>query len=879
MRKVILRSFQSPGDILMLTAAVRDLHAATPKTFLTDVRTSTPQLWENNRLITPLDDNSSGVQIVDMHYPLIHQSNQRPYHFLHGYAQFLEEQLGIRIPVTQFRGDVYLSDQERGSAPSMWGVTAPYWIVMAGGKFDFTAKWWNPTSYQTVVDAFQGKLHFVQCGLKEHWHPPLSGVTNLVGKLDIRGFLQLVYHADGILCPVTFAMHAAAAVPTAPGKPSRRACVVVAGGREPPHWEAYPEHRYLSTNGALSCCQSGGCWKSRCQKVGDGDLKDRRGLCEQPVQVNESLAIPRCMEMIRPEDVVNAIDLYYRGGALKYTETNRSRTAPRRSPPVAQGMQARRILIQFRHGLGDAVQLTAVLKHLRRLHPGWRVDVASLRGKHSCYSSLADNVYVLDEDRLDHTQFDQVYPLDWHEADQDYPRWPSTKVTRCLLEIFRIAPSEDLCRYSIEIPEAARRSASRYLAEVTAQPPDANGKFRAVLIHYQGNTSQSKKNLPHAAIQLVCEDVIREGFTPVILDWDQRSPLVNQETIFNPASSHPLWMGQNTGDAAVIAALVESSALMIGIDSGPLHVAGATGTPAIGVWTAHHPVRYFDLADNVIHLVPQNHADRAPGPRSLKYFEDHYRHHVYRDLATELRSYVLAQITREDEPEVRSKLSNREFLKKLSATSYDEQYYQEHRDAGLDYLAYGSWQAEYCRWLTDTLGLSGKHLLDAGCACGSIVRGFAEAGVVTDGVDLNEYMILQGRAQWPELAKRLHICDAVNLHLFEDEQFDVVHSAQVAEHWKPELVPCILRELQRVTKPRGLFVCFLDTLELMDRQGRRAEEEDPTHICIKPLSWWQQHLTQNGWQVCSGEFRQILQKHPLSYLRKYDWDWFIARKV
>ena len=38
--RLILKSFQSPGDIVMLTAAVRDLHAAYPGRFQTDVRTS-----------------------------------------------------------------------------------------------------------------------------------------------------------------------------------------------------------------------------------------------------------------------------------------------------------------------------------------------------------------------------------------------------------------------------------------------------------------------------------------------------------------------------------------------------------------------------------------------------------------------------------------------------------------------------------------------------------------------------------------------------------------------------------------------------------------------------------------------------------------------
>ena len=84
MRRLILKSFQSPGDILMLTAAVRDLHAAAPKQFQTDVRTSADAIWENNPYLTPLNESDGSVETLDMHYPLIHQSNQRPYHFIHG---------------------------------------------------------------------------------------------------------------------------------------------------------------------------------------------------------------------------------------------------------------------------------------------------------------------------------------------------------------------------------------------------------------------------------------------------------------------------------------------------------------------------------------------------------------------------------------------------------------------------------------------------------------------------------------------------------------------------------------------------------------------------------------------------------------------------
>jgi hypothetical protein len=303
----------------MMTAAVRDLHVSCPGNFITDVRTSAGGLWENNPFVSPLAEADEGVEEIEMHYPLIQQSNRRPYHFLHGFAQHLESQLGVHIPLTAFYGDIHLSAQEKSwmSQVAELGYEGPFWIMVAGGKYDFTAKWWNPSAYQEVVEHFRGRIPFVQVGELGHWHQPLNGVLDFRGRTDIRQFVRLMYHADGAVCPVTFTMHLSAAVETKSGKPRNRACVVIAGGREPMQWEAYPHHQFLSTNGALLCCDDGGCWKSRCQPVGDGDPKDQ-SLCEFPIQVTPELRIPKCMDMIRARDVIRRIELYYEGGALKY---------------------------------------------------------------------------------------------------------------------------------------------------------------------------------------------------------------------------------------------------------------------------------------------------------------------------------------------------------------------------------------------------------------------------------------------------------------------------------------------------------------------------------------------------------------------------------
>ena len=315
--KLLLRQDQSPGDVLMLTAAVRDLQRAHPGRYQIAVQSGAEALWDHNPHVATLAELGTADQIIDCAYPLIHQSNRRPLHFIHGMAIYLEWKLGVSIPISAFKGDIHLSDEEKQMPlpVSLQDRRPPFWIIVAGGKFDFTAKWWSPDYYQQVVDHFRGRILFAQCGEEDHWHPPLSGVVNLVGKTGLREFVRLMYHSDGVICPVTFAMHLCAAVPLRPGQLTR-ACVVIAGGREPVHWEAYPGHQFLHTQGAMECCASGGCWKSRCQPVGDGDPKDQ-DLCPHPVPAKPGLVIPKCMDLVRPQRAIDAIELYYAGGALK----------------------------------------------------------------------------------------------------------------------------------------------------------------------------------------------------------------------------------------------------------------------------------------------------------------------------------------------------------------------------------------------------------------------------------------------------------------------------------------------------------------------------------------------------------------------------------
>ncbi len=282
-----------------MTAMLRDLHLAYPGRFVTDVKTSCDGLFENNPYVTAVDPREPGVKDIYCHYSAVHQSNQRPRHMIEAMHQDLGDALGLYVPCRAFKGDVYLSDDEKMHSP----IGKPYWIVNAGWKPDFTAKGWSSARFQSVVDATPD-LTWVQIGESHHVHPRLRGAIDRVGQTSIRDLVRLVAHCQGVLCGITGLMHLAAAVPTKDGK--LRPCVVLAGGREPAHWEQYPGHRFLDRVGSLPCCRGGACWRTKVVPVaGCND-----SICDRPVDDGTGQTIPECMKMISVDDVVRAIRSY-----------------------------------------------------------------------------------------------------------------------------------------------------------------------------------------------------------------------------------------------------------------------------------------------------------------------------------------------------------------------------------------------------------------------------------------------------------------------------------------------------------------------------------------------------------------------------------------
>ena len=326
MLSYIFRCWLSLGDIVLLTAAIRDLQANFPGRYAVDVRTCFPDLWKHNPHLTALGEYDPEVKVLDCVLPLVNHSASAGCHAIHVFIDFFNQYLGTKFRPTAFRGDIHLSRRER-TRPSqvheLTGADVPFWLISAGGKHDCTIKWWDAQRYQEVVDHFRGRIQFVQVGDSAHYHPKLSGVIDLRGRTTVRELILLVHHAQGVLCGVTGLMHMAAAVPLRTDRQTARPCVVIAGGREPPHWEAYPGHQLIHTVGALPCCAQTGCWKARTMPLGDGDPRDaREHLC---LDVHDGL--PRCMAMISSDAVIRRIETYFAGGACRYLTRKEARFA------------------------------------------------------------------------------------------------------------------------------------------------------------------------------------------------------------------------------------------------------------------------------------------------------------------------------------------------------------------------------------------------------------------------------------------------------------------------------------------------------------------------------------------------------------------------
>lgn len=273
------------------------------------------------------------------------------------------------------------------------------------------------------------------------------------------------------------------------------------------------------------------------------------------------------------------------------------------------------------YGLGDAVQVSAVLRHLAKHRSNWCVYYRAEEGKHQVGRGIVHDHFAYGEWR--DVRYDTEVQICLYDTWANWVDRPNTRVANCLHDTFGRGWDAECGRYRVDV----RREVGQ---EVTNAFPFLLGK-RMVAVHYDGDSSQSRKNLGLGQVDVVCDEVLRLGRFPLILDWRGRSPVPNGETV--GTVGHRDFSLRWGGDAEYNCAVIARCEAFVGIDSGPGKCAAATDTPSLITWTGHHPACFYDPAPNVTHLAPRGYAGCYPAcPAHVEdWFEAHNSVRTYVD--------------------------------------------------------------------------------------------------------------------------------------------------------------------------------------------------------------------------------------------------------
>lgn len=280
------------------------------------------------------------------------------------------------------------------------------------------------------------------------------------------------------------------------------------------------------------------------------------------------------------------------------------------------------VLIRLHHGygMGDAVKISAVLRHVVKLYPHWKIDFQAESGRQVVGRGIVKDIFT----------YGDPYPSYHYDAEVQillYNTWmnwndrPNTHVAKCLHEQFGLEWNEESSRYKIfvrpERMQLARTNIRQLLSKFYLDIP-------IVALHYEGDSAKDYKNLTTWQAENICNSIASRGFIPLLLDWRNKSVLPDIRKIPSMGRSEINHLG---GDAEINCAVIRHCVAFIGIDSGPSKCASATNTPSLVIWTRHHPAQFHDPAPNTTHLVPINYHSLHPvnnDPGVIEWFEKHY---------------------------------------------------------------------------------------------------------------------------------------------------------------------------------------------------------------------------------------------------------------
>jgi ADP-heptose:LPS heptosyltransferase len=293
--QVIFHNRQAIGDILTMTAAIRDFKSTFPQTRV-GVSTTAMHIWDHNPYIDHSFRDQKQILKIGPTF-LTNKSNMWNLHMCNAFRLDIENKLHLSIPQGPITPDIWMTEEEYNRPPLIEG---PYWVFIYGGEPGWPTKQYH--KWQEVINLLREDITIVQLGVSNHPYPVLNGCVNYIGKTEdrntgIRDLFNIFLHSQGSLGLVSMHMHLSAAF----GNP----CVVVAAAREPAWFTQYFGHQYVQTNGTMFCSEHKACWA--CKLEG----------CRNKTEM-DGKQVPKCVSIIEPEEVAEAVRKYYKGGRLEY---------------------------------------------------------------------------------------------------------------------------------------------------------------------------------------------------------------------------------------------------------------------------------------------------------------------------------------------------------------------------------------------------------------------------------------------------------------------------------------------------------------------------------------------------------------------------------
>ena len=244
-----------------------------------------------------------------------------------------------------------------------------------------------------------------------------------------------------------------------------------------------------------------------------------------------------------------------------------------------------------RHGLGDCVHFAHALQLYKRR--GYEITLQAEENKLFLWKVAGVNV-VQGGDLPDHPY---IYPGRFEDLQQ--PDSGQNKVAHGLTHAVMPKLDEsseslwnELCAVRLSahahIPPAAHAEADAFVAGLPRP---------RICFHSRGTNWHERKSIPtDVAFDVIVKLLDRTGGSVIVLDFDQRAPMVGSDRC---KGIKPGW-----GHIGIdrLCALYEQCDLMIGVDSGPFHVAALTEIRSLGLFRSLHPCRVCLPGPNAMYL-------------------------------------------------------------------------------------------------------------------------------------------------------------------------------------------------------------------------------------------------------------------------------------